>query len=113
MFKNAWNHHSLRTMHNSSPYQLYTSGALRLQQSNLPALDFFDNVDTTYYGVDEDVLSAQASAESVSVPDNRLNITPENLTLLQLQIDPLAESDNFGMDIYAATIRFLEVLHSE
>ena len=70
LFKNAWNHHSLRTMHNSSPYQLYTSGALRLQQSNLPALDFFDNVDTTYYGVDEDVLSAQASAESVSVPDN-------------------------------------------
>ena len=54
LFVGAWNHHSLRTMHHSSPHQLYTSGALRLQQSNLPALDFFDNVDNAY-GVDEEL----------------------------------------------------------
>ena len=47
LFRNAWNHHSLRTAHHSSPLQLYTSGALRLQLANLPALDFFDSVDTT------------------------------------------------------------------
>lgn len=113
LFANAWNHPSVRTMHNSSPLQLYTSGALWLQQSNLPALDFFNNVDSTY-GVDEDVLSTQVAVETVTVPENRLNVTQENLTLLQLHVNPLTESDNFGIDLYEATVTFLEThTHSQ
>ena len=69
-------------MHHSSPHQLYTSGALRLQQSNLPALDFFDNVDNAY-GVDEDVLLTQINEETVAVPENRLNLTAENVDLYE------------------------------
>ena len=70
MFQEAWNHHGLRTMHNASPHQLYTAGALRLQRSNLQALDFFDNVDNTY-GVDADfLLSLDADAEArVNIPE--------------------------------------------
>ena len=110
LFKNAWNHHSIRTMHNSSPHQLYSSGILRLQHSNIPALDFFDGVDLLY-GVDEDILLTQAtSTETISIPENRLNITTENLELLQLHINPLAESDNFGVDLYESTVRFIESL---
>ena len=62
---NAWNHHCLCTMHNVSPYQLYTSDMLRLQQSHLPASDFFTGVDD-HYGVDEDVLLTQIDEETVA-----------------------------------------------
>ena len=105
LFRNAWNHHSLHTAHHSSPLQLYTSGALRLQQANLPALDFFDSVDTTY-GVDEDEL--MPVTEGVHVPENRLNLTPETVAVLQLHVDPLAESENFGVELYESTVAFLE-----
>lgn len=54
------------------------------------------------------MLSTQAIEETVSVPKNRLNVTQENLTLLQLHVNPLAESDNFGIDLYEATVTFLE-----
>jgi len=40
-FKQGWNHHPIRTAHNRSPYQLFTSAALHLQQSGLAAVDFF------------------------------------------------------------------------
>ena len=106
LFQNAWNHHSLRTMQNSSPHQLYTSGALRLHQANLPALDFFNNIDTNY-GVDEDEVVVQ-DTESVNVPENRLNLTQESLAVLQLHVDPLGESENFGIDLYESTVAFLE-----
>ena len=85
MFRNAWNHHGLRTTHHSSPLQLYTSGSLRLQQANLPALDFFDNIDTTY-GVNQDEL--MPATEGVHVPENRLNLTPETVAVLQLHVAP-------------------------
>lgn len=100
LFQNAWNHHSLRTMQNSSPHQLFTSGALRLQQSNLPALHFFDSMDSSYgvdEDVDEDVPLMQETTETVSVSESQLSLTPENLAVLQLQVDPLAESDNFNL----------------
>ena len=107
LFRNAWNHHSLHTAHHSSPLQLYASGALRLQQANLQALDFFDNVDVTY-GVDEEELVPVADEEGVHVPETRLNITPESRAVLQLHVNPLADSENFGIELYEATVTFLE-----
>ena len=47
----GWNHHSA---HNKSPHQLFTARMLLLRHSRLIGLDFFDNVDSTYYGIDED-----------------------------------------------------------
>ena len=47
-FKDGW---SLRTEKNLSPLQLFTAGALKLQNSGLEAMDFFQDVDD-HYGVD-------------------------------------------------------------
>ena len=52
-FKDAWNSHKVRTEQGLTPSQLFTSGALRLRESGLSALDFFDRV-TDNYGVEED-----------------------------------------------------------
>ena len=93
LFQSAWNHHGIRTMHNASPHQLYTAGILRLQQSNLSAFDFFDTVDSSY-GIDEEIVTEASTETAVSVPETRLNLSPENYAILQAQIDPLAPSDN-------------------
>ena len=54
-FKSGWNHHSIRTEHNRSPYQLFVEGSLSLQRSGLIALDFFNQVDADY-GIDNEGL---------------------------------------------------------
>ena len=55
-----------RTAEYKSPYELFTAGALELQQSGLRGLDFFENVDENY-GVEEMGLpSEQSSYQDVS-----------------------------------------------
>ena len=39
-FINMWNNHAVRTAGHKSPQQLFTAGALLLQNSHLVALDF-------------------------------------------------------------------------
>lgn len=109
MFQEAWNHHGLRTVHNSSPSQLYTAGILRLQQSNMHALDFFENIDNMY-GIDEDFPWSPDAEGTVNVAETRVNVTPETSALLQAQINPLAESDNFGIELYESTVRLLQTI---
>ena len=50
-FVNSWNHHPIRTAHNKSPQQLFSSGLLLLRNSGLTALDLFEDVDSAY-GID-------------------------------------------------------------
>ena len=52
-FLNGWNHHPLRTASHKSPQQLFTAGAMLLQNSQIAALDFFHSVDESY-GIDPD-----------------------------------------------------------
>ena len=52
-FRNAWNHHRIRTAHKKSPHQLFTAGVLLLQHSQLTAMDFFEEVNDSY-GVDDE-----------------------------------------------------------
>lgn len=111
MFQEAWNHHSLRTERNSSPHQLYTAGILRLQQANLQARDFFDDVDGDY-GIEENFAVSQNAGTGVNVPESRLHVGVEAHELLQSQINPLTESENFGIELYESAVQLLQtILH--
>ena len=66
-FKEGWNHHPIRTERGLSPHQLFISGTLRLQNSGLVAMDFFEDVDEDY-GIDEDGLVPDASEGGVEIP---------------------------------------------
>ena len=63
-FKDGWNNHGIQTEHNQSPNQLFVAGGLRLQQSGLTALDFFDHVSDNY-GVEEDSLPGDDSSDGL------------------------------------------------
>ena len=99
-FKNTWNHHGIRTAEYKSPYQLFTAGALELQQqSGLRGLDFFENVDENY-GVEEMGLpSEQSSYQNVSNSNLYFHLVESDFNQLQQLVDPTQQSQNYGIDL--------------
>ena len=107
VFTEGWNHHGIRTAHNHSPYQLFVSGMLQLHSSGNTALDFFSTVDNNY-GIDLSDGLSLSEENSVIVPQSQLIIPDTILQNLKDQIDPLAYSDNYGIELYEQTITFIE-----
>ena len=108
LFKQGWNHHGIRTASHHSPHQLFVSGALRLHSSNLHAIDFFSDVGEDY-GVDPDESIIPTAENSVvAVPECRLVIPDADRERLQQEFNPLAESENYGIDVYEQVTEFIE-----
>ena len=105
-FRNAWNSHPVRTEHNQSPSQLFNAGALSLRRSGRAALRFFDRIDNTY-GVDEQGFYSSEGEEDVTIPETAVDLRDEELTQLHHSIDPLSLSDNYGIELYEATVEFV------
>jgi len=108
-FREGWNNHRIRTEHNQSPCQLFTAGVLRLQRSGLAAVDFFETVDDNY-GVEENGLLGVDDYSGVEVPEVQFELTAEQLANMQQRVNPLRESDNYGIDLYEETLHFLSNL---
>ena len=104
VFYDGWNHHGLRTARNKSPYQLYTEGALQLQQSGHSGVDFFDSVDDMY-GVEEAGLAGEN--DGVQVPQCTFSLEDDHFALLQQSVNPLDNSDNYGIEPYEQTLEFI------
>ena len=105
-FQEGWNHHGIRTAHHLSPQQLFLQGLLRLQLSNLVALDFFDHIGGEY-GVSYNDPTPAEEPNSITVPEGRFSIPTHELSRLQEQVNPLSESENYGIDLYLSTIECL------
>ena len=111
LFVQGWNNHGIRTAAGHSPRQLFVSGVLRLQHSGLAAVDFMDNVHSSY-GIDyEDVTPLQEN-EVVIVPVCNLNIPEETISHLRANVDPLAHSDNHGIELYEQALAIISHVQS-
>ena len=110
-FLEAWNNHGVRTERGQTPNQLFTSGSLRLRNSGLTALDFFDAVPETY-GIDSDLGVShgdeEGDEEGVEVPTTNLNLSHEDMDALQSSVNPLDESEEFGVDLFLQTLEILQ-----
>ena len=104
-FKNGWNNHPIRTAGYKSPQQLFTAGCLLLQNSQIPALDFFHSVDGDY-GIDPEG-PLPPSEGGVFVPQSSLRFSDEDIHFLRQNIDPCGPSDNYGIDLYEHTVQFI------
>ena len=111
-FQSGWNHHSIRTEHNRSPYQLFVEGSLTLQRSGLIALDFFDQVDEDY-GVEEEGLHVHD--EGVSVPESAFQLNSEHLQQLEHEVNVNTPSTNYGIDLYQAAVEVINeiIVHNQ
>ncbi len=106
-FRGGWNNHSVRTEHNLTPLQLYSAGMVRLRNSGLTAMDYFDSIDSDY-GVEEEGLPG--SDEQVLVPELHVHLSEAEQTRLQSTVNPLQDSDNYGIELYEQTLEFLRQL---
>ena len=107
-FRNGWNSHPIRSANHKSPEQLFTAGALLLQHSGLDALDFFDDV-TESYGVDVDG-PVSSNEGNVVVPQLGVSLDSESFSRLKQAINPLASSDDFGIDIFEDVLQFMSTV---
>ena len=124
-FQGQWNHHKIRTAGRQSPLQLFVGGCMALCNTQLTAMqDFFHpeapeeeqeqeeqgeegNADQAVQPGDELDWDAQGP-EPVQVPDVRCPLSDEQLQLLKQEVDPLAPSDQLGMDLYISASRFID-----
>ena len=111
-FREGWNCHGVRTEHNLSPHQLFLRGALESQRRGLTALDFFDQV-SEHYGVDEEIVVAPEDDDyTVHIPPIGISLSDGNMASLRTRVNPLASSDDFGIDLYLQTLNFLRTVIS-
>ena len=108
-FQEGWNHHGIRTSGHLSPQQLFAEGALRLHSSRLVALDFFDNVSSTFGTSDDDPMPPIES-DSVIIPETRFSLQPALFEELKRTIDPLQQSENYGIDIFISVKHYIQHL---
>ena len=97
-FQEAWNHHHIRTERGMTPNQLFVAGALQLRNSGLVAVDFFDNVPEDYGSTEEGVPANDS--EGVQILSSSIHIADQQIQQLQERVNPLTESDNFGVGLY-------------
>ena len=65
------------------------------------------------YGVDEEnSVVDEADEYTVHVPPSSLSLSDHQLAQLCETVNPLAESDNFGIELYIQTLDFLRTLVS-
>lgn len=105
LFRLAWNDHGLRTERGNTPNQLFTMGSLRLRHSRTPALDFFEPV-SDGYGVEEEGI-APDNEDGIEVPSISVILTDEQNSQLQASINPLEDSDDYGISLYTRTLQLL------
>ena len=108
-FREAWNHHRIRTEHNKTPHQFFTEGTLHLHSSGLASLDFLDKS----YGTEDDLVISSPDDEGVHVPENCLTLTDEHFEELQRGVDWNSASQNYGIELYEQAVGVIEQMISE
>lgn len=105
-FQQGWNYHGIRTASHLTPHQLFVRGSLQLHSSGLAAVDFFDDVDD-HYGTSLDDQIPVPEMDSITVPQGRLSLRPNEFEQLQAVVNPLQQSDNYGIELYLSVVEYL------
>lgn len=111
-FVATWNNHGIRTEHGKSPHQLFTEGVLRLRNSGTTALDFFDSA-LYSQGIESGGSTPndeQDTENAIVVPVTRLDMTEEDTGELTATINPMSQSEDYGVELYQETLHFIHSL---
>ena len=110
-FQNGWNQHGIRTANHLSPRQLFVRGALQLRLSGIAALDFFEDINEGYGRSHDDPVPTDVEVDSITVPEVRFTLSGNQLAALSALIDPLKESNNYGIELYCSVLDHLRSLN--
>ena len=110
LFQEGWNHHGIRTASHLSPHQLFVRGSLQFHSSGLSPLDFFEIVGHDYgSSIDDEIPLPEP--DSVAVPQGRFHLSDQIQLQLHTIVDPLQESDNYGIDLYLTVIEYIHSVY--
>lgn len=101
-FVEGWNNHSLSTARGRTPFQLFFTN---LDSSRDPY-----TIDDNYGTEDDTSLTCEDDCGGVEVPRSTIVLTPSQQEQLKNLVNPLSESEYFGVDLYFAAKSFLETL---
>ena len=106
----SWNCHSLSTENNLTPRQLWIQGMVDCINSNLTAVTSIQSgaqVNWDDYGIDEDGPVPESQSDyNVTVPESPINVTEEQVNLLQEAVQAARELGDID-----GVVGFLTVLH--
>jgi hypothetical protein len=107
-YKEAFNHHAVRTENNWTPYQMWLNGMMH-ERNPLAHSQLDDNPDDVeYYGYDPQGPSPLEDNGAVVVPEVRLDNNEEIRSFVLENINPLSPSHDMGVDIYVNALQLAE-----
>ena len=102
VFTQGWNCHGIRTMNERNPMETFLMDKMHSQEEE--ELSHPD-----IYGIDlEGPIPELQNEDSVVIPETNVTITQEETELLQYLVNPLTESDNYGIELYERVVAFLQ-----
>ena len=114
-FKTAWNYHPLRTEHNWSPQRIWSNGMVDIRNRNLtavadvaeaePAID-----DLEWYGFDPAAPTPMDEESPTEQVDDATLLSDHILDQLRTMVNPLQESNRYGIDVYTHCLTTLQGL---
>lgn len=110
-FTLEWNNHPMRTENCTTPFQIWIAGfyqhAYSSQQAVRMVLDQ-EVIDPANYGIDEygPVPEFQTN-NNVQIPRSSTELTDEDRVILTLAIDPLADDDNHGINLFLQAVQMI------
>lgn len=113
LFVEAWNYHPLRTEENWTPQQIWVNGMISQNDAeNTAVRDLFveDRQVAELYGEDpQGPPPNEFDLSSVEVPDTSLPLNELELEAIS-HIQPLSESNDYGVDLYLETREIIVAL---
>ena len=106
-FRMGWNFHSLSTETNLSPYQMWISGVLADRFSTFTGVrDILESEVNEFYGVDP---SGPCPVDTVEVTVTEIDnpLTAEQMIRLRENVNPLAQSSDYGRDLFIRAACFV------
>lgn len=110
-FTSAWNLHPIRTERNWTPVRIWSNGMIDHDLNAVAdvAESAVSNDNLEWYGYDPQAPHpSDDGLSSVNVDDVAIDIPEEALEQLQREVDPLQESNLYGIDLYQQALNVLE-----
>jgi hypothetical protein len=107
-YKEAFNHHAVRTENNWSPYQMWLNGMMH-ERNPLAHSQLDDNPnDLEYYGYDPQGPSPLEDNGGVVLPEVALANDEEIQSFVLANVNPLSPSNDMGVDIYMNALQLVQ-----
>ena len=111
-FVQSWNCHPLTSSNCLSPCQLWVRGLIDNVNSGHTATEGFfgEDIDLTHLSNNWNVRFPSVESDSIEVDPPTITISDDDIESLISDIQPLRNSECWGIDIYLETVLFLEEL---